>query len=75
MLPTAGALSASGPPLGAGPIAFYVGASLAAVVIALIVGVSYAFADKVVAFLGQARSRVAYSSSSRVIAASPCAMA
>ncbi len=27
-------------------------------VIALTVGVSYAFADKVVAFLGQARSRV-----------------
>lgn len=52
------ALSASGSQVGAGPIAFYIGASLAAVVIALIVGVSYAFADKVVAFLGQARSRV-----------------
>ncbi len=37
------ALSASGPPLGAGPLAFYIGASLAAVVIALTVGVSYAF--------------------------------
>jgi len=52
------ALSASGAPAGAGPIAFYIGSSVAALVIALLIGVSYASADKVVAFLGQARSRV-----------------
>ncbi|MFX8731650.1 MarC family protein, partial [Acinetobacter baumannii] len=34
------------------------GSSLAALLIALIVGVSYASADRVVALLGQARSRV-----------------
>lgn len=38
--------------------AYYAGAVAAAVIIALIVGVSYASADRVVALLGQARSRV-----------------
>lgn len=52
------ALSANGPPSGAGLVPFYIGASLAAVLIALIVGVSYASADRIVAILGQARSRV-----------------
>lgn len=52
------ALSANGPPAGAGLLSFYAGLSLAAVVIALVVGVSYSSADKVVALLGQARSRV-----------------
>jgi multiple antibiotic resistance protein len=52
------ALSANGPPAGASMLAFYLGSSLAALLIALIVGVSYASADRVVALLGQARSRV-----------------
>lgn len=52
------ALSANGPAQGPGLIWFYVGSCLAAVLIALFVGVSYASADKIVAFLGQARSRV-----------------
>lgn len=52
------ALSANGPPVGASVLAFYLGSSLAALLIALIVGVSYASADRVVALLGQARSRV-----------------
>lgn len=52
------ALSANGPPAGQDQIAFYVGSSLAAIVIALIVGISYASADRVVALLGKARSRV-----------------
>ena len=39
-------------------LAFYVGGVVAALAIALIVGVSYASADRVVALLGQARSRV-----------------
>ena len=38
--------------------AFYVGSAAAALAIALIVGISYASADRVVALLGQARSRV-----------------
>ncbi|RTL67065.1 MAG: MarC family protein [Hyphomicrobiales bacterium] len=52
------ALSANGPPNGASVLAFYLGSSLAALLIALIVGVSYSSADRVVALLGQARSRV-----------------
>jgi multiple antibiotic resistance protein len=52
------ALSANGPPIGASVLAFYLGSSLAALLIALIVGVSYSSADRVVALLGQARSRV-----------------
>lgn len=52
------ALSANGPPPGASAPAFYLGSTLAALLIALIVGVSYASADRVVALLGQARSRV-----------------
>jgi multiple antibiotic resistance protein len=52
------ALSASAPFDGANALWFYVGASVAAVVVAMIVGVSYTSADRVVALLGQARSRV-----------------
>ncbi|MDX2201554.1 MAG: MarC family protein [Hyphomicrobiaceae bacterium] len=52
------ALSANGPQAGAGIVAFYLGSTLAALSIALIIGVSYASADRVVALLGQARSRV-----------------
>lgn len=52
------ALSASGPASPAALLPFYLGTVLAALLIALMVGVSYAFADKLVAFLGQARSRV-----------------
>lgn len=50
------ALSASAS--GGDAVAFYGGCTLAALAIALIVGVSYASADRVVALLGQARSRV-----------------
>lgn len=50
------ALSASAS--GSDLFSFYAGVVLAALVIALIVGISYAFADRVVALLGQARSRV-----------------
>jgi multiple antibiotic resistance protein len=52
------ALSAGGPASGRDLLAFYLGGSLAALAIAGIVGVSYASADRVVALLGQARSRV-----------------
>lgn len=50
------ALSAGGS--GSDLASFYAGVVLAAIAIALIVGVSYASADRVVALLGQARSRV-----------------
>ena len=52
------ALSATAPSSGTDMLAFYLGASAAAISIALIVGVSYASADRVVALLGHARSRV-----------------
>lgn len=52
------ALSASGPPAGAGAIPFFVGVSGAALAVALIVALCYASADRVTAFLGQAGSRV-----------------
>lgn len=52
------ALSANGPARGEMMLPFYVGVVLAALLIAFIIGVSYAYADKLVAFLGQARSRV-----------------
>jgi multiple antibiotic resistance protein len=52
------ALSASAPAGGSDLVAFYIGSSLAAAAIAVIVGVSYASADRVVALLGQARSRI-----------------
>lgn len=52
------ALSASGPAQGSGLLPFYIGSGVAALAIALVVGISYAFADRVVALLGQARSRV-----------------
>lgn len=52
------ALSASAAGPGPEVLAFYIGGTLAAVAIALIVGLSYASADRVVALLGQARSRV-----------------
>lgn len=52
------ALSANGPSAGTGTLAFYLGSTLAAVAIALIIGISYASADRIVALLGQARARV-----------------
>jgi multiple antibiotic resistance protein len=52
------ALSANGPANNNDLFAFYIGSTLAALAIALIVGVSYASADRVVSLLGQARSRV-----------------
>lgn len=52
------ALSASGPGLGGQFLPFFAGTSIAAVAVALIVGASYASADRLVAWLGQARSRV-----------------
>lgn len=52
------ALSASGPPLGAGAIPFFVGVSGAALAVALVVGLCYASADRVTTLLGQAGSRV-----------------
>lgn len=51
------ALSAGSPP-GTEGLVSYLGFTLAALAIAIIVGVSYASADRVVALLGQARSRV-----------------
>ena len=51
------ALSASGPAAGGGLLPFYAGTTLAALAVALIVGVAYASADRVVALLGKARSR------------------
>ena len=52
------ALSASGPASGADLASFYVGSTLAALSIALVVGICYASADRVVALIGQANSRV-----------------
>lgn len=52
------ALSAGGPAASGDLITFYIGSTLAALAIAVIIGVSYASADRVVALLGQARSRV-----------------
>jgi multiple antibiotic resistance protein len=52
------ALSANGPAAGNNLIGFYAGSSLAAVAIATLVGIFYASADRVVALLGQAGSRV-----------------
>ena len=52
------ALSANGPAAGLNSIPFFAGASLAAVAVAIIVGACYASADRVVALLGPARSRV-----------------
>ena len=43
---------------GGGLLPFYAGTTLAALAVALIVGVAYASADRVVALLGKARSRV-----------------
>jgi multiple antibiotic resistance protein len=52
------ALSASGPGTGATLTSFFVGASLAAVAVAVTVGACYAQADRLVALLGPGRSRV-----------------
>lgn len=52
------ALSANGPAAGSDPWTFLIGASLAALAVAIIVGSSYASADRLVALLGQAGSRV-----------------
>lgn len=52
------ALSANAPPYDIKSLPLYVGASAAAVLVALLVGICYASADSIVAMLGQARSRV-----------------
>ncbi|MCB1547713.1 MAG: MarC family protein [Hyphomicrobiaceae bacterium] len=52
------ALAASGPQAGGGWLPFYLGCLAAALVVALVVGVTYASADRVVALLGATRSRV-----------------
>lgn len=52
------ALSANGPGAASDPFSFYLGVSGAALAVALIVGICYASADRVVALLGQARSRI-----------------
>jgi multiple antibiotic resistance protein len=52
------ALSANGPPFGANGAPFFLGASLAAVAVALTVGIFYASADRVVVWIGAARARV-----------------
>lgn len=52
------ALSANGPPFGFGSIPFFSGASLAAVAVAILVGICYASADRIVSLLGKGRSRV-----------------
>jgi multiple antibiotic resistance protein len=52
------ALSASGPAAGTELAAFVIGSSLAALAIALCVGLCYASADRLTALLGKARSRV-----------------
>lgn len=52
------ALSANGPSSGGTLASFVIGASAAAVSVALIVGACYASADRLVALLGPARSRV-----------------
>ncbi len=52
------ALSANGPPLSTAGAPFFIGASLAAIAVALTVGVCYASADRVVVWIGAARARV-----------------
>ena len=52
------ALSSTRPPLMASTAPFFIGMSLGAIAIALVVWVSYAFADQLVALLGPARSRI-----------------
>jgi len=52
------ALSAGRPSTGVELVQFYTGLSLAAVVVALSVGVCYASAERVVALLGQERARI-----------------
>lgn len=52
------ALSTNGPPFGVNSIPFFSGASLAAVAVAILVGVCYASADRIVSLLGKGRSRV-----------------
>ncbi len=52
------ALSANGPVVGGTNASFFVGASLAAIAVALSVGTCYASADRLVALLGKTRSRV-----------------
>lgn len=52
------ALSANGSAVGTDPFAFFIGASLAAIAVALIVGASYASADRVVAMLGRTGTSV-----------------
>lgn len=52
------ALSANGPPFGGTPASFYMGTSAAAVTLAVIVGASYASADRLVAMLGPTSTRV-----------------
>ncbi len=52
------ALGANGPPNGGALASFIIGASLAALVVALLVGVCYASADRIVALLGRSRARV-----------------
>lgn len=52
------ALSANGPPFGFSSIPFFSGASLAALVVAVLVGICYASADRIVSLLGKGRSRV-----------------
>ena len=52
------ALSANGPPFGFKSIPFLSGVSLAAVAIAVLVGICYASADRIVSLLGKGRTRV-----------------
>jgi multiple antibiotic resistance protein len=52
------ALSANGPVVGGTSASFFIGASIAAIAVALTVGACYASADRVVALLGKTRSRV-----------------
>jgi multiple antibiotic resistance protein len=52
------ALSANGPAAGSTSASFLIGASVAAISVAVIVGACYAQADRLVALLGQSRSRV-----------------
>jgi multiple antibiotic resistance protein len=52
------ALSANGPPFARNGIPFFSGASLAAVSVAVLVGICYASADRIVSIIGKGRSRV-----------------
>ena len=52
------ALSANGPARGNDWMTFLIGASLAAIAVAILVGLCYASADRIVALLGPVRSRV-----------------